>query len=690
MASQSYPFYLFWACLWFGRGLASFNLYPGVSANKLAQSLNITSACVEALNQTITECDQTLLQMTQSLENYWWTDDNLTDVCTSGCAGAVSQWNGDAAAACDEQYFTAYGRLVPIWTVTERFVDNVNFACLESWSDNFTWCLTESQTWVGADVLRADCDTDPSDPTCSGDVTAIPEDSIRMANLYEDDILCNNCFINQLYSRVTSDFLPNSDHSDYLVDQLFDIQDVCNITLPDFTLRLLDWYDTAPPLTSTDLGSTSTASATTSAPTSSTTCLGQSVGGSTGTKVKKWDSPNRVRGSAPVSGAIDTRQDASSCDALSQQYGVTTGALQWFSDSDTCAFTSTACLPLACSLQQVASGDTCTSIAASIGGDTTLAQFMKWNPYILGLCDSLTEGQYVCITSPGTTGTFTLPAPPLGTDADANNQQRGGAGGIVTPTTTVTTTADPVSGGSAPSPTQDGLVTNCNNYASATAGQGCYDFATGHNILPTQLYAWNPVLGLDGTDCTTALWASEYYCIGTWTATSTAPATAPGPTQTGITSDCNKYASAISGDGCEAFAARNSITTAELYAWNSVLGADGANCGTSLWADEYYCVGVAAPASSTTPAATTTTTKTSSSSSTAVRVTAPGPTQTGIVASCNKYAEATGGIGCYDFATNNGITPTQLYTWNPVLGSNGENCGSSFWADEYYCVGVSS
>lgn len=167
--------------------------------------------------------------------------------------------------------------------------------------------------------------------------------------------------------------------------------------------------------------------------------------------------------------------------------------------------------------------------------------------------------------------------------------------------------------------------------------------------------------------------------------------TAPGPTQTGITSNCNKYASAISGDGCEAFAARNSITTAELYAWNSVLGANGANCGTSLWADEYYCVGVAPGASSTTPAATTTTTKTSStSSSTTVRVTAPGPTQTGIVANCNKYAEATGGIGCYDFATNNGITPAQLYTWNPVLGSNGDNCGSSFWADEYYCVGVSS
>lgn len=42
------------------------------------------------------------------------------------------------------------------------------------------------------------------------------------------------------------------------------------------------------------------------------------------------------------------------------------------------------------------------------------------------------------------------------------------------------------------------------------------------------------------------------------------------------------------------------------------------------------------------------------------------------------------------FADTNGITTTQLYTWNTVLGSNGENCGNSFWADEYYCISVSS
>ncbi|KAI0437595.1 hypothetical protein F4803DRAFT_555865 [Xylaria telfairii] len=652
--------------------VAPFNLYPGVDPNKLATSMNITSACIQALNQTILECDQTLLQMTQNLENYWWTDDNLTAICSPNsetglsCMDSVTNWNGDSASACDEQYFTAYGSLVPIWTVTERFRDSISFACLESWSDDYAWCLTESQEWVGADVLRADCDTNPSDPTCSGNVTDIPESSIRMANLYSDDILCNNCFINQLYARVTSEFLPDSDHSDYLIDQLFDIQDICNVSLPEFTVRLPIFYDTAPPLTSVDLGTP-----TSSAPPVATTCVGQQVGGSISTNTKRswFGSITKVQ----------IRQDPESCDSLSLQYGVATGALQWFTDSDTCDVSGGACLPAPCKLQQVADGDSCTSIAASIGAanSTTLAQFLKWNSYVLGLCDSLTAGQYVCVTSPGTTGSFSLPPPPLGTDADSGNQQRGGPGGVVIPTTTITSTVNPVSGGVVPSPTQDGLVTNCNNYATAKSGQGCYDFATSNNIMPSQLYAWNPVLGLDGIDCTTALWASEYYCIGTQQPTSTT-ITAPGPTQSGIVSNCDKYAVAMSGDSCSDFASRNEITNAELFAWNPVLGSKGENCANSLWVGEYYCVGISPGQIST--STTTTTTPTS--------ITAPGPTQSGIVANCDKYAAAVAGDTCSAFATRNSITTTDFWTWNPILGANGENCATNLWSGEYYCVGV--
>ncbi|KDN63841.1 putative LysM domain-containing protein [Colletotrichum sublineola] len=649
---ESHSFRLLLVAFCFVRACYAFNLYPAINGDKLAKSLNVTSECVAALNQTIPECDQTLLQMTMNLENYWWTDDNLTAICDSGCAQAVGSWNYNASDPCYEQTFTAYGKLVPIWTVTERVVDNLRFACLESRSENYTYCLTESQEWVGADVLRADCDANPSDPTCGGNVTDIPEANVRLSNLYEDDII-------------------------------FDIQDVCNITIPDFTVRVPWDYDVAGPLSSIDLGSSTTAvaTATSSTPAATATCIGQTIGSAAASKRDgglDWFKRSNLR--------LGARQ-ASSCDELSSQYGVSTGALQWFTNSDTCAVSGSVCVPQRCTLQKVGTNQTCESIAASIGGGTTIVQFKKWNTYILGLCDNLIEGQYVCVSSPGVNATYTLPAPPLGTAANAGNQQRGGAGGIVTPTTTATDIVNPVSGGAAPSPTQDGLVTNCNNYASATAGDGCEGFATRNSIAPSQLYEWNPVLGTAGSECSTALWASEYYCIGTWKATPTSAASAPGPTQTGITKSCNKFAKAVSGDSCSAFASRNGITVSQLYAWNTVLGSNGENCAGSLWADEYYCVGVSGSSS-----AATTTTKPATAAvpttATSTGVAAPGPTQTGIVSSCSKFAEAPSGVVCGDFASSNGISTDQLYAWNTVLGAHGENCASSMWAGEYYCVGI--
>lgn len=48
------------------------------------------------------------------------------------------------------------------------------------------WCLTESQDWIGSDIVRADCSVNPSDPTCGGNASAIPAENMRMANLYND------------------------------------------------------------------------------------------------------------------------------------------------------------------------------------------------------------------------------------------------------------------------------------------------------------------------------------------------------------------------------------------------------------------------------------------------------------------------------------------------------------------------
>ena len=96
----------------------------------------------------------------------------------------------------------------------------------------------------------------------------------------------------------------------------------------------------------------------------------------------------------------------------------------------------------------------------------------------------------------------------------------------------------------------------------------------------------------------TEMFADYYYCVGasagtqTSTTSTTTLVAAPGPTQSGITSACNKYAEALLGDGCGTFAQEQGITTAELYAWNTALGSGGSNCATDLLAGGYYCVGV--------------------------------------------------------------------------------------------------
>ncbi|KAK0757035.1 hypothetical protein N5P37_010561 [Trichoderma harzianum] len=199
---------------------------------------------------------------------------------------------------------------------------------------------------------------------------------------------------------------------------------------------------------------------------------------------------------------------------------------------------------------------------------------------------------------------------------------------------------------------------------------------------------------------------------------------------------------ASSDDLCTTFMAEWGITIDQFYAWNPAVGN---NCrslwpGTSLlvtaslspkfvawntdvnpttcdgfWPDYTYCVKTPTTSSSSKPPSTTSKPPTSTSkppsstskppastskppsstskpsstakpSSTTTKVTAPGPTQSGIPAKCNKFAITQTGDGCESFATRNKITVAQLYSWNPVL----ENACKNFWAAEAYCIGVSA
>lgn len=86
--------------------------------------------------------------------------------------------------------------------------------------------------------------------------------------------------------------------------------------------------------------------------------------------------------------------------------------------------------------------------------------------------------------------------------------------------------------------------------------------------------------------------------------------------------------------------------------------------------------------------ATTTSSTVSISTTTQSTTSLPYPTQSGIVSNCDKFVEAVSGDYCSIFASNNGITAAQLYAWNPILGSNGQNCSNAFFAGYDYCVRI--
>lgn len=68
-----------------------------------------------------------------------------------------------------------------------------------------SYCLIESQDWVGSDVIRPDCTTDASDPSCANPTDVSP-DNERLANLYGNDVVWP-------HGRLVIDFHVNDEFS---------------------------------------------------------------------------------------------------------------------------------------------------------------------------------------------------------------------------------------------------------------------------------------------------------------------------------------------------------------------------------------------------------------------------------------------------------------------------------------------
>jgi hypothetical protein len=127
-----------------------------------------------------------------------WEDDNVTAICNSNCSAQIDDWNFNVAYYCYDQTLTVGGKLVPADTVPGRYLDGIKLACLSS----YDWCLTESLGWQGSDIVRPDCSVTPSDPQCQ-DPSNVDSDNQRLANLYDDEVLCSSWLVSSADQCVT-------------------------------------------------------------------------------------------------------------------------------------------------------------------------------------------------------------------------------------------------------------------------------------------------------------------------------------------------------------------------------------------------------------------------------------------------------------------------------------------------------
>ncbi|KAF2856399.1 carbohydrate-binding module family 50 protein [Plenodomus tracheiphilus IPT5] len=286
----------------------------------------------------------------------------------------------------------------------------------------------------------------------------------------------------------------------------------------------------------------------------------------------------------------------------------------------------------------VEAGDYCNSVTMRYG--VSLEDFVFLNPSINSNCTNLLLGISYCVEPVGDINTYSG-RPGFHT-----------AGPTGLPFTKVTFAAA--------STTWTPQVTRMQTDVSGTFFRHQCDLATSvYDVTLKELLLWNPDLGTDISITSCSFTPGLRYCGRFYVDQPPPPIEGPQfdfPLREGDDVNCTKF-----GDVPEHFPCTDTLnffqlSLAQFYKMNPAIGPDCSN----LWTNQAYCI--ASP-------------------------NAPAPSPSSSIANCKKVAQALEGDYCYLFAERNGITTTQLYAWNRVL-ENGDACGSSFWKDYWYCVGI--
>ncbi|KAK2758674.1 hypothetical protein FQN54_003364 [Arachnomyces sp. PD_36] len=444
---------------------ASFTLFKGRDLNAWSESRGVTPSCMTAINTTL-DCVDEFLESVISIEEYMWSEGNFTAGCTTVCENGLGNWVTTVRAECADQEMRYMGNIIKPWALPVLYQHQYQLGCMTGGESG--WCWLDSLTWSGSDRLRHDpesCIT--GDPEWDADVCSEegfspveiqPEDT-QMKNLYDLDMLCNDCFLRIFDHRLRSPVLPKTNYTNHLIQQHADMESICSTEMPLTTSTEPMWLSYMPRPTPT----TSEGSTTTRIPGAGTTCLGQLI--------------------EPDIGRM-------SCNELSEKYNVPTGDLVVLTHDFTCYVTEPICLPLPCKLEKIGWGYdpvTCDSLRESLStaeNNITAIQFSTWNKRIIGSCDDLRGDQYYCAGPPG--GDFEFPPP------------------VYAPTSTAYyTTATPAF------PTSEGTIEDCGKYHDVKSGENCNTIALREassvdEFLDLNTQVWD--------NCTN-LWLDYSYCV---------------------------------------------------------------------------------------------------------------------------------------------------------------------------------
>ncbi|KAI8284181.1 hypothetical protein K4K60_002110 [Colletotrichum sp. SAR11_57] len=402
-------------------------------------------------NATV-DCNQDLYQWTVNADSVWWTAENTTQLCTESCLASSRQWKEDVADACVGEWLRSGRSYVEADTLSGRFAEGLELACTRSSAD--------------------EC---------------------RMANLYDDDLLCSECFLKLLHTRIESEFLPDEDHSDYLVEQFQDIQNVCQTTLvADISTRKLPAYPTADIPTPTESIATAVSNATDPVNGAQLAAWNPNILGACDYLV-----PDHRPGGSWIPPAIESLPDSSEGPVRGGPGSTPTLEIIDNPSITIDPWLLQEGLAADCTRYVLANaGANCWKIANDAGVEQS--RLFELNP-VLGasgeFCDTkVWRDYYYCVGVNGEGSPTTTSAPPAATTTSAVPRPTYsyciGIGSTSSPAPTTTKGADPAK----PMATQAGIAANCNNFVEALSGDGCWKLANDAGIELSLFYQWNTVL----------------------------------------------------------------------------------------------------------------------------------------------------------------------------------------------------